>query len=572
MMMVSESGDMPAILRDVIITILYKGKGPRDNCDSYRGISLMSHKGKLLERLILNRLKPALKELIPAHQFGFTEKCGTQDAILVSRLLGIDATKRHTGLVRGYIDLTKAYDKVNRELLWKILRLYGIPEEMVVVIIAFHEAARAVLQLEGEISPTVISLNRGLKQGSVLSPIMFNIFFGVMSNEFEKRCVAQTTKDIILGVRVQYNLDNGFMDDTQIHRRKPGMRTATVIDVLYADDCVIFANTIRAMQLMMVAFDEVATLFGMEVAITKTKVVCNNYSKAMEFEAREAERQVVVTPQYNTRGSQELARLQVNDVTLFVPVVLIRGEKLEVVPYFRYLGLLDKDDGALGVEIQARICRMKQRFKEFEGRVFCNTEVSTLPRMQVCKCMVLTNGMYAAEVWNYTRADMDRLEKHYFRLLRSTLFMLKYGTTYLAVLNLARTQGVIKIHPIESYVQRQQLKFLWKILHLEDTALQRIVLHGKLDPQYCQGRGGRQRTFKQCIKEALANFGVTMVQCMAMAQQDWDAVIEGIGMDTAAQQWEARPKASKPIDIEWRTRREHGLGRRKMHTLPEAIA
>ena len=106
------------------------GKGPRDNCDSYRGISLMSHKGKLLERLILNRLKPALKDMIPANQFGFTEKCGTQDAILVSRLLGIDAIKRHTALVRGYIDLTKAYDKVNRDLLWKMLRLYGLPEEI----------------------------------------------------------------------------------------------------------------------------------------------------------------------------------------------------------------------------------------------------------------------------------------------------------------------------------------------------------------------------------------------------------------------------------------------------------
>jgi hypothetical protein len=56
-----QSGDMPAILRDVIITVLYKGKGPRDICDSYRGISLMAHKGKLLERLILNRLKPALR-------------------------------------------------------------------------------------------------------------------------------------------------------------------------------------------------------------------------------------------------------------------------------------------------------------------------------------------------------------------------------------------------------------------------------------------------------------------------------------------------------------------------------
>ena len=140
-----QSGEMPAILRDVIITVLYKGKGPRDICDSYRGISLMAHKGKLLERLILNRLKPALGDVIPANQFGFTTKCGTQDAILVSRLLGIDATKRHTGLVRGYIDLTKAYDKVNRGLLWQILRLYGIPEEIVVVVIAFHEAAQAVL-------------------------------------------------------------------------------------------------------------------------------------------------------------------------------------------------------------------------------------------------------------------------------------------------------------------------------------------------------------------------------------------------------------------------------------------
>ena len=33
-----QSGELPAIMRDVIITVLYKGKGPRDICDSYRGI------------------------------------------------------------------------------------------------------------------------------------------------------------------------------------------------------------------------------------------------------------------------------------------------------------------------------------------------------------------------------------------------------------------------------------------------------------------------------------------------------------------------------------------------------
>ena len=64
---------------------------------------------------------------------------------------------------------------------------------------------------------------------------------------------------------MQYNLADGFMDDTQIRRHKPGMRTATVVGVLYADDCVHFTNTIRAIQLMIVQFDEVSILFGMEL-------------------------------------------------------------------------------------------------------------------------------------------------------------------------------------------------------------------------------------------------------------------------------------------------------------------
>eukprot|EP01036_Dinobryon_divergens_P035907 gene35907-46617_t len=270
---IQKSGQMPAILRDVIITILYKGKGPRDNCDNYRGISLMSHRGKL---------KPALRDLIPDNQFGFTEGRGCPDAQMVSRLLGIDAQKRHIGLVRAYIDLTKAYDKVNREVLWKILRRVGVPEEMVLMIIAFHEAAKAVLLLDGEFSLTSIPLNRGLKQGSVMSPILFNIFFGVLIKEFEKRCATQGTVTTVLGVEVLFNLDNGFLDDKQIQERYPGFGKTTVVDVLYADDCVLFTNTIRAMQTMIIIFDEVSATFGMELATGKTKVVCNHYSKALE--------------------------------------------------------------------------------------------------------------------------------------------------------------------------------------------------------------------------------------------------------------------------------------------------
>jgi hypothetical protein len=94
-------------------------------------------------------------------------------------------------------------------------------------------------------------------------------------------------------------------------------------------------------------------------------------------------------PQHDTRGSRTLLELLQNDPSLVVPIIKIRRESIEVVSHFRYLGAEDKDDGSLGVEIQARICRMKQRFKDLEGRVFCNNRISTLPRMQVFKCVIL---------------------------------------------------------------------------------------------------------------------------------------------------------------------------------------
>ena len=81
------------------------------------------------------------------------------------------------------------------------------------------------------------------------------------------------------------------------------------------------------------------------------------------------------------------------------------------------------------------------------------------------------------------------------------------------------------MYPVECYVQRQQLKFLLKILHLGDLALQRIVLHSNLDPQYNQGRVGRQRNYKKCIIDAMGAFGVTVAQCMEMEQQDGPLIV-----------------------------------------------
>jgi hypothetical protein len=65
------TGQMPSAWRNVLIVAVYKHKGPINECDNHRGISLISHSSKLLERMILNHLAPGLEEYIPRNQFGF---------------------------------------------------------------------------------------------------------------------------------------------------------------------------------------------------------------------------------------------------------------------------------------------------------------------------------------------------------------------------------------------------------------------------------------------------------------------------------------------------------------------
>ena len=70
-----------------IIVSLYKGKGPRNNCGSYRPISLLSVPGKVFANVLIARLQPLLTARRRPQQFGFTPGRSTIDAILALRLL-----------------------------------------------------------------------------------------------------------------------------------------------------------------------------------------------------------------------------------------------------------------------------------------------------------------------------------------------------------------------------------------------------------------------------------------------------------------------------------------------------
>ena len=101
--------------------MIHKKKHDRAICGNSRGISLLSVVGKLLAHVILIRLLTyVVDKVVPESQCGFRRVRSTTDMIFVARLLQEKCREQHRDLFIAFIDLTKEFDTVNRDLLWQI--------------------------------------------------------------------------------------------------------------------------------------------------------------------------------------------------------------------------------------------------------------------------------------------------------------------------------------------------------------------------------------------------------------------------------------------------------------------
>ena len=165
--------------RDGTIKALHKKKYSTERGD-YRGISLVAHAGKILLEVIAGRLSDYCEQegILPEEQRGFRLHRSTVDMIfVVRRRLKELARKKHTPLIMCFIDLTKAYDSVDRTLLWTVLAHFGIPPRTLAVICQFHDGMRACVRLDDGECSDIFDVEQGLRQGCVLAPLLFNTVF-----------------------------------------------------------------------------------------------------------------------------------------------------------------------------------------------------------------------------------------------------------------------------------------------------------------------------------------------------------------------------------------------------------
>ena len=140
--------DVPQQWKDAIIKVLHKKKD-RTECANYRVISLVAHAGKILT-IIARHLSDYCERLgiLYEEQGGFRPNRSTTDMMFVIRRLQELARKTRIPLYVYFIDITIAYDSVDRTLLWTVLARFGVPQWMISVIRQFHEGMRACVRLD----------------------------------------------------------------------------------------------------------------------------------------------------------------------------------------------------------------------------------------------------------------------------------------------------------------------------------------------------------------------------------------------------------------------------------------
>ena len=119
-------------------------EGSRE-CGNYRGISLVAHAGRTLLKIIARRLREYCERvgILPEEQSDFRPNRSTTDMMFVIRRLQELARKKRIPLYVRFMGLTKAYDCVDRNLLWTVLARFGVPQNMISVIRQFHDGMRA---------------------------------------------------------------------------------------------------------------------------------------------------------------------------------------------------------------------------------------------------------------------------------------------------------------------------------------------------------------------------------------------------------------------------------------------
>ena len=207
------------------MTFLPKQNKDRAKINNFRPITLINIIYKIWAIIMTNRISPYMSLLTRVTQKAYKTGRSTLDILsLVQNQIQNEQTKQ---LI--LIDLSKAFDSIDRNILWTILYKKGLPWDMIKQIKSGHMGNRLCPKYKGMIGPQMYN-NKGVAQGSPLSPMVFIIYYGHMVEDYEAKLQRQyAIQKPLLTIRNQQAEHKWCWDKELAKLRAPGIERYEIL-------------------------------------------------------------------------------------------------------------------------------------------------------------------------------------------------------------------------------------------------------------------------------------------------------------------------------------------------------
>ena len=138
-------------------------------------ITLVSHTSKVMFKILQARLQQYVNQELPDVQAGFRKDRGTRDQIANIPWIIEKAREFQKNIYFCFIDYSKAFDCVDDNKLWKILKEMGIPDHLTCLLRNLYAGQEATVRTAHGTTEW-FQIGKGVRQGSILSPCLFNLY------------------------------------------------------------------------------------------------------------------------------------------------------------------------------------------------------------------------------------------------------------------------------------------------------------------------------------------------------------------------------------------------------------